>query len=32
MPADTDGELYMETPAELSVLAGHLHFLTEAEE
>lgn len=32
MPADTDGELYMETPAELSVLAGHLHFLTGAEE
>ncbi|MDM5281108.1 YegS/Rv2252/BmrU family lipid kinase [Paenibacillus silvae] len=28
MPADTDGELYMQTPAELSVLAGHLRFLT----
>lgn len=28
MPADTDGELYMKTPAELSVLAGHLTFLT----
>ncbi|NUU77134.1 diacylglycerol/lipid kinase family protein [Paenibacillus xylanilyticus] len=28
MSADTDGELYMKTPAELSVLAGHLTFLT----
>ncbi|WP_416293507.1 diacylglycerol/lipid kinase family protein [Paenibacillus illinoisensis] len=28
MPVDTDGELYMKTPAELSVLAGHLTFLT----
>ena len=26
MPVDTDGELYMKTPAELSVLAGHLTF------
>lgn len=32
MPADTDGELYMQTPAELSVLAGHLHFLIGAGE
>ncbi|WP_315371436.1 diacylglycerol kinase family lipid kinase [Paenibacillus xylanexedens] len=28
MSADTDGELYMKTPAELSVLTGHLKFLT----
>ncbi|WP_145044602.1 diacylglycerol kinase family protein [Paenibacillus xylanexedens] len=28
MLADTDGELYMKTPAELSVSAGHLTFLT----
>lgn len=32
MLADTDGELYLQTPAELSVLSGHLHFLTGAGE